>query len=206
MPGVCNHYFQFFKIFSFSNALSPTPPVPICNVVLSIITIFSSCDWFFTFSTHYYNIIATLIILLFYLFFNFIFIAVNRLKKKNSHYAFNGTRGVTVTRGHNTHVHIHTRTRDENIDENGSKTTNFEQQHIVAKEDRVSPIMSNNSQKLPTTERVIKSEWSQTYYHCINILHSSNFCFLFVLMIVPFLSCSSSLPPVSHSCRSRGYL
>lgn len=155
--------FSFFKFFSFSNAaLSPTPPLPICNVVLSIITIFSSCDWFFfTFSTHYYNIIVALIILLFYLFFNPFFIAVNRLKKK-SRYAFNGTRGVTVTRGHDTHVLIHTRIRDENNDENGSKTTNVEQQHIVAKEDRVSPIMSNNSQKLPTTERVIKSEWSHT--------------------------------------------
>lgn len=108
---------------------------------------------------------------------------------------------MTVTRGHNTHVHIHTRTGDKN-DENGSKTTNVEQQHIVAKEDRVSPIMSNNSQKLPTTERVIKSELSQTY-HCIIILHSLHFCFLFILMIVPFLTRSSYLPRVSRSCRSR---
>lgn len=72
---------------------------------------------------------------------------------------------MTVTRGHtHTHVHINTRTRDGNNDENGSKTTSGveqQQQHIVAKEDRASPIMSNNSQKLPTTERVIKSEFDK---------------------------------------------
>jgi len=45
-----------------------------------------------------------------------------------------------------------------------------QQQQIAAKEDRVSPTMSNNSQKLPTTERVIKSE-----YDCYDV----NRCFVF---------------------------
>jgi len=65
---------------------------------------------------------------------------------------------VTVTRGRDTQGRNDDRVRVEDDQRRTSSTSGVYQHIIVANEDRVSPTMSNNSQKLPTTERVIKSE------------------------------------------------